>query len=882
VNVVSSPQSDRDANLRIALAVFDALLFVCPREMREEYGRSMRAHFADAVCEHGAAAALRGYADVIAGGLMERAAILRRDVLFALRGMRRTPFFAATVILTIAVAVGANGGVYGMLSTILFRPLPFANAPSVAALWEVDRVHGYTGEGFAIDDFEAVRRQNHTLRAVAALRPASATLVGSGGPPKVLRGTHVTGEFFALYGAHAELGRLLDARDERAGSSAVVLSDEVWRTRLRADPSIVGRTVRLDDVPRTVVGIAPPRFYFADLYRGQVDYADYFVPIDPALYRRAGHLFFVSALAAAPRPAVDADLQRIFASLALTHPDTNANLSARSVPIADAIFGPMRPSLVAMGLAVFALLAVACANVANLFLSRGSARSGEIATRFALGASRRRLVSQLLTESSLYVLAGGLLGCAIAALLVNAVASVIDSAGPVIHLKHLSADWRTFAATGVTVVVAALLAGGAPALALSRPNVAASMRGADRSQTGSTGSRLRAALVTLEIALAIAVVAAAAISARSFYVLSSKPLGFETHNVTVASMLGASTHRYATAASVDRFLGAILGRVRSAPGIGAAAWAATTPYIGSSQAGFTVAGAHYARGSEPDADVDMISDGYFGALGIPLLAGRDFGHADGPSGVPVAIVSRSFAERYLGGVEHAIGKRITIGMASLDVPQAPRNVVGVVGDVRDHLAWAPQPTMYAPLTQIPSIGWLKLVVRSPLSPQQVAAVAGTAIAAVDPTVPAPSATSLDFEKRVDELDRRITDEMLGAFALLALALAIAGIYAVVSYGVARRTREIGVRVAFGAAPRTIVRMVVGGALRLAAAGIVVGCALAGAAAWALKTYLDVDAPLDAVTAGTVVAVIAVAVIAAAWLPARRAARVDPSAALRYE
>ena len=881
MNAASSPHSDNPLAVRAALAIFGLLLAACPREMRTEYGAAMRADFAAAVRQHGWTAALHGFADVVSAGIGERAATLGRDLAFALRGMRRTPLFALVVIVTTAVAIGANGAVYGLLANIVLRPLPVAEPSTLAALWEVDRLHGYPNEAFTFEDFDAVRHADSTLGTVAALAPVSGTLVGRGGPPRVLRGAAVSGDFFRMYSARPQTGRLLDVSDEREGVRTVVLSDGLWRTRFGGDPSIVGRTVQIDDVVRSVVGIAPQHFFFVDLWRGQVDYADYFIPVHGSVYRRSGHSLVVVARPSAPLRAVDADLQRTFASLAAAHPETDAHLSARSVRVTDAILGPMRPTLVAMALAVLAVLAVACANVANLFLSRASARGGEIATRFALGASRRRLIAQLITETSLYVGIGGLLGFALAAVLVHTIAATIDAGAPVVYLQHLDVDWKTFVATGGSIVLAAVLAGTVPALALSRPDLVSQMKSGDRSSAGA-GRSLRAALVTLEVALAIAVVATAAIAGRSYYELSKKPLGFQTRDVSVAFVYGASRQRYDTAARVDALQRVIRERVRAVPGVEDAAWAATTPFIGQSETSFTVAGMTYAPGSEPEADIDVVSSGYFRALRIPLLEGREIAATDGPHAAPVAIVSRSFAIRYLGGVDRAVGKRITIEMANMDVPMTPRTVVGLVGDVRPHVVSQPVPTMYAPSGQIPSVGWIKLVVRSRLSAPEVANVVRKAIASVDATIPPVTATSLEREQYYDGLDRTMTDIMLVALAAIALGLAIAGIYAVVSYGVAQRTREIGVRIAFGASPRGIAAMVLGDALRLASLGIALGLALAGAAAWALKGFLDVDAPVDIITAATVIGIVAAAIGLASYLPARRASRLEPLVALRYE
>lgn len=881
MNAISSPHSGNAPGMRAALTVFGLLLAACPREMRAEYGAAMRDDFCAAVRARGARAALFAYADVLFAGLAERASTFGRDVAFALRGMRRTPLFALVVIVTTGVAIGANGAVYGLLANVLLRPLPVADPSTLAIVWEVDRLHGFTSEGFTYEDFDALRHSIRTADAVAAVAPASATLIARGGPAQVLRGAVVSGEFFRTYAARPQLGRLLDMRDEREGVQTVVLSDALWRTRFGADAGIIGRTVRIDDVPRTVVGVTAPHFFFIDLWRGQIDYGDFFAPLHASRYSRAGHLLLVVARRTAALGALEADAQRTFASLAAAHPDVDANQSARAISASDAILGPVRPSLVAVGLAVLAVLAIACANVANLFLSRSSSRAAEIATRFALGASRRRLVAQLLTETSLYVVAGGVLGLALAAAIVHAIASTIDAGAPVVLWQHLDVDWKTFAATGGSIVLAAILSGAVPASALSRPDLVTAMKTGDRSSAGG-GRMLRAGLVTLEVALAIAIVATAAIATRSYVELASKPLGFEPHDVTVAFITGASRRRYDGGARANALFDGIRSRVAATPGVEAAGWSNTTPFIGESNTSFSVEGARYAAGGEPDADVNQISDGFFAALRIPLLAGRDFAPSDRWNTAPVAIVSRSFAARYLGGVEHAVGKRITIEMSAMDVPMSPRTVVGVVGDIRPHVVNEPSPTMYAPNAQIPYVTYQKLVVRASLSATQVAAAVRAAVAAVDSTIPPPTATSLDHEAYYDALDRRMIDIMLGALAAIALCLAVAGIYAVVSYGVARRTREIGIRAAFGATPRDIAALVLRDALRLASVGIALGLGLAGAAAWALKSFLDVRAPIDGITVVTVLAIVAGAIGIASYLPARRAARVNPVVALRYE
>jgi putative ABC transport system permease protein len=866
-----------DALLRFALLTW-------PREMRDEYSDDVCADIRAEMRSRGPAYAIGAMNDVVVTGVRERCAGVARDIRFALRTMRHAPLFAAAVILTMAIAIGINGGVGGLIVDIMGRDLPYVDPSTLVALWETNARNGSTREAFTYRDFVTLRSEQRTLGALGALVHTSGTLLG-GETPLLVRGEAVDGGFFGVYRRAPQLGRWLDTSDERPGAPAVVVvSDAIWRAQLHADAGIVGRTVTIGDAPRRVIGVAPPRFAILDFWYGGIRYPDYWVPLRAADWSETGHGILVTARL---RPgigveSVDADLARIFAGLARRDPDEDTGHSARAHSLRHEFYDDLAPTMLVMSVAIGTILAIACANIANLFLSRASARGDELGIRVALGASRRRLVTQLFTEAALFIVAGGVLGTALAAGIIVFFARLFENWNATPFYSEIGVNGRMLGATALGTIVAVLLAGLVPALVASRADLSPAIAGGGRSGDRARGRRARAALIGLEIALAIALVAAAAMSVRSFQAQVREPLGFEPDGLQVVSVVGASPQRYATRTAADALTDRILHTLAADPRIARVAVDDELPFLSSADTDYAVEGRSYGNGAAPETLVAMISPGTFATLGIPLLAGRDFSAADDAHSMPVEIVSAAFAEQNFGGVRAALGRRVSIDYASGDSGKPMRTIVGIAGDVRTRWDGARRPTAYSPLAQVPDATAMTFIVRPRGAGVSVAALVDAAVASADPTLPMPKITPLRPELDQQLGSAKLMAVMLGVLALLALFLAIGGIYAVVSYDVARRTREIGIRIALGATTGTIVRMIMAETTRLALVGIVAGLALAVAVTTALRSVFVEVTALDPATYAGIVLSLALALSAGALVPSVRAARVDPAVTLRYD
>lgn len=869
----------------LAKIIFHALLLVIPLDVRREYGPQM---WRDVARTHTEGERTYGrftsmwlficaYGDLVAIGLRERCAVIFRDIVFALRSLRKTPLFTFVIIATVAVAIGANAAVFSVLHAVVLTPLPYGQPQNLVTIYSTSKLTPKLPS--SLDDAEDIRSQNRVFTDVAFALRDSATLTGTG-KPQALDGVNATWSAFDVLGIRPELGRFFKTGDEKLGGpEIVVISDRLWRATFGADASVIGRIIKLDALRCRVIGVAPPRFQFPLPSAGMFT-PDYWAVVRPGPqdHGRGNHAF---NLIARLRPGVsiaaaNADVTRIAASLARRYPATNSDVGARVVSFTDEFIGGVRPLLIAAFAAVFGVVLIACANVANLLLSRGAARDRELAIRNAIGATRRRIVAQILTETFLLVTIGGVLGVALAVALVRSFIALDPPGIP--RLDEIGIEGTVVTYTLAIVGLCVLVSGIVPALSLSRPHLVDALKVAGSGGDASRGARARNTFVILEIAVSVALVMTSGLIVRSFMTLANTPLGIATEDVHVAAFPGLPQARYGSVKLLNGYYRDSVARVQSIPGVRWAAWAASAPLVGRRGALVAAIEGHPRPVGQRDVvNVDIVGTEYFLALGIPLKTGRAFTDDDRVGSAPVVIVDEAFAGTYFNG--RAIGHWISPG-ASLEGPPPRRTIVGVVGNVRRSFAAAYEPNLYIPLAQFPFDGGGSMLVRMRPGVHDDTAIAA-AMTAPDPLlIAAPKIRT--FQSYADgALARaRLNAALLGFLGLVALFLATSGVYGVVSFGVAQRTKELGIRMALGAHGSAIVRNVLVRAARLLIVGILGGVALAGLAAELSRSLLFGVDTFDLATYAIVILVVAIAALLAALIPALRATRVDPVVALR--
>jgi putative ABC transport system permease protein len=866
---------------------FRALFLLAPRDFRYEYGRAMMRDLTEKLSEeehlHGAFAASCFFAatcrDIVAAGFAERRTMIGRDLVFALRSLRKTPLFTVVVIFTLALAIGANAAVFSVLRAVVLSPLPYNEPDRLVTVYDtvgVDRA-----SVVSLPDAFDVRAWNHVFSDVATVTSSVKTITGIG-PPRAIRGFLTTWSSFAVLGVRPELGRFFDAGDEPPGAgSPVVISDRLWHEMLGGSANAMGRSITLDARSYRIIGVAPPGFLFPNPNNGVLDDSDFWELLRPNFkaYDRGSRSFNVIARLRSRTSitSADADLSRIAIALQRQYPGSNFGRGFRAVSFVDVFIGQIRPILIAAFAGVLGVLVIACANVANLLLSRSASRDRELAIRFAIGATRGRVISQVLTETFLFAAAGGILGLALCAALVAGFIALQPAGIPRLGDVHIDAAVIMY--TFAIVILCTLTSGLVPALALSRPQLADALKAAGRSGDATRGARARNTFVLIEIAISVALVITSGLIVRSFDTLAKTPLGITMDGVLVGEFTGLSDFRYGSDASRAAFYRDSVARIDAIPGVNQSAWVSgTVPIQGDGSSTTTVIqDLPRPAGQEFVVNISAIAPQYFGVLGIQLIGGRAFTADDRLGTAPVAIVDRAFAQTYFHG--NALGKWIEPGMGT-GTQTSHRTIVGIVDDVRRSFTSTYQPSEYIPLAQVPR-SYAVLVVRTHPNLALDHAIANAAVAS-DPLLATPRIRPLRAYAD-DELGRtRLSAILLGSLAAVALFLAVAGIYAVVSFGVAQRTQEFGIRMALGSSGSAIVRDVVLRASRLVLAGIVAGVALAGVTTRLVADQLYGIGTVDPITYAGVVVVVSAAALVAAFIPALRATRVDPVVALRYQ
>jgi putative ABC transport system permease protein len=810
---------------------------------------------------------------------------VRQDVRYALRLMIGNPLLTATVVLTLALGIGANTVIFSVVRAVVLRPLEYRDPERIVQVWETGPREGGESDWVAFPNFLDWRRSNDVFQEMAAYRYALLTLSGKELAESVL-GLEVTDRLLDVLGVRAHAGRTFLPGEDRPGHEKVaVISHSLWQRRFGGDPQISGATVNIQGQPYTIVGVMPPWFRFPRTVPGDtiVVPIDLWIPIRPAddLEERGSHNFWSIARL---KPGVtvaqaQAQLHSIGAALARQYPESNKDLSAAVQRLQDHITSGVRRGLLLLLGAVGVVLLLTCVNVANLLLSRAESRRREMAVRMALGAGPRRLFAQTLTESLLMAFAGSLAGLTLAPIGTE----LLLKFGPV-NIPRFSdtvIDTQVWLFTALIGFAAGLVFGVAPAILAAGSDAYASIKEAGARSTAGKGSlAARHILVGSQMALAVVLLTGAGLLIRSFvHVLSLDP-GFQSSDVVMA-FINVPQSRYPGDVERNAFFDEALRRIRSLPGVQAAAVSDSVPLTGvNNQGSFAIEGRPDPAPGEdgPHANRPHVSPEYFRALGIRLLDGRLLDRTDGPSSTPVAVISDLAAARYWPH-ENPIGKRL--GTYDWNGKLVWRRIVGIVRGTRHFgLEESPKAEIYVPFSQDPG-SFAMLVVRT-ANPSGLIPAVKREIAAIDSQLAALGFVTMDELVSNHESRRRFNTILIGGFAALALILAAVGIYGVTAYSVTRRIREFGVRIALGAAPRDVLRLVVGNGLVLAAVGIAAGFAASLALSRVLESLLFGVSPFDPLTfAGTGLVIAGIAILSI-YIPGRGAARVDPAIALRDE
>ena len=807
-----------------------------------------------------------------------------QDLRFALRGLSRQPGFTLVALLTLALGIGANTAIFGIVNAVLLRPLPYHEPDRVVLLWShwTNWSKTWVSQGELVDYQEQARSLEH----VGAFSSTSFNLTGGGDPLRVLA-AQVQPEIFAALGAQPIAGRVFTADEDRPGHEHVVmLTEGLWRSQFGSDPSIVGRAIQLDAESYTVVGVLPAALRLPLDYASRT-FTQIWVPLalgpnDPQ--QRGNHgLNALGRLRPGTSVAqAQAEIDTITGGFLQRYPDNyDRAFGLTLVPAPLEVFGDVRPALVVLLLAVGAVLLIACANVANLLLARSEARQKELAIRVVLGAGRGRIVRQLLTESMVLSAIGGAAGVALAYGLTRGLLALDPLKIP--RVQDIAINGRVLAFTAAISAVTGILFGLVPAIQSSRADLQPVLKEGGRDSRVATGW-LRRVLVVGEVAASVVLVAAALLLARSFARLLDVDAGFNpAHVLTMRTSLPNQT--YAEPAAMVKAYAEVGRRLRESPGVQAAGAVTGLP-LASTRGDWSIRieGQPVDHRSGLAADWQVVTPGYFEALGTPLRAGRTFTDADTADTLLVIVVNETMAKKFWPGVS-ALGRRLTMGSNGRWI-----TVVGVVADVHHRgLDMQPRPEMYRPHTQFrygganaPAVPTMTWVVRAAGDPRAATSYARAAIHAVDANLGISDVATMDQVLADSTSDRRLNMLLFALLGGLALALATVGVYGVVAYSVTQRTHEIGVRMAIGATPADVVRMVLNEGGRLAVAGVAVGSVVAFAGARLIRGLLFEVSATDPLTfAGVALGLLGIALLAS-YIPARRATRVDPMIALRGE
>jgi putative ABC transport system permease protein len=817
------------------------------------------------------------------------------DLQYGIRQLLKHPGFTFVAVLTLALGIGANTAIFSVVNALLLKPLPFPEPQQLIAVGMTDTRQKGTPENLnslSYPDFFDFRAQNRTLSSIAIFRDQSLALTSEEGATS-LHGVKSSADFFDVLGIKPVIGRTFTREDEQAGGGPggfkVIISHDFWKKHFGGEASALGRTIELNRRQYTVIGVMPAGFQYpisAEPVDPYVTIAEDAANADgskPMTENRGSHSLesIARMKSGVTIEQAQAELSAIAANLEKQYPDTNSYFGVASKPLREELIGDVRTALYVLFGAVVCVLLIANANVANLLLARASVRGKEMALRAALGASRARIIRQLLTESLLLAVLGGGCGLVIAQWGTDALIRTVPQNIPRISTIQLDASVLIF--TLLVSLGTGLIFGLVPAWQASHVDLNTSLKSGTRTGGGGESKgRLRNGLVVAEVALALVLLICAGLLIQSFSRLGRVQMGVRTEHLLTASVQlpGVS---YPKNENVIAFYDQFLARIRAIAGVESASAIVPLPLSGSNMVtDFDIEEHPLPEGQRAAAPVRLIATDYFHTMGIPLKQGRVFSDDERLDSAPVVIVNERFANKYFPG-QNVVGKRIKPGFSADDTGEKMRDVIGVVGNVK-HLSLKndDSPEMYLPRTQIP-MDIMSIVMRTNVSnPAGLTSALRKELAALDGTIPLRSVRVFDEYISRSLARPRFNALLLSIFAGTALLLTAIGIYGVMAYSVAQRTNEIGIRIALGAAQSSIFRLVVGQAMTLVAISVVIGLAGAVAATRLISSLLYGVGAWDPITFGLIVLLVSAVAFFAAWFPARRATRVDPIIALRAE
>jgi putative ABC transport system permease protein len=815
----------------------------------------------------------RGY-DVRGGGVVEATL---RDARFAFRLMRRQPAFSLIALMTIALGIGATSTIFGVANGVLLKPLPYPDAGRLAMVWMNNQRLPLREDWHSLPNIQDYRDANKSFEAIAVYRNRSMNLTGAG-EAQMLTGAANSPNLFSVLGVQPHRGRVFtDAEDRPEQDGVVVLSYGLWKRAFGGDDGVVGRSVVLNGRSRQVIGVMPEGFAFPSAS------TEFWTPLAPTEQLRTSRnsLWLMAIGRLKPGvgvPQAQADLEIINADILRRFPAQDG-YGIYTVGYHDQLVARTRPAIIALLGAVGFLLLIACVNVANLLLSRASVREREVALRTAIGAGRMRLIRQLLTESALLAIVGGMVGVGLAWL---GMRTLVATAPPELpRLADITLDVRVIAFTFGIALLTGLVFGLVPALQISRTGLGQALKEGGRSSSFGVGRAVRRALVVVQVALALVLLTGAGLMVQSFLRLQRVDIGFDPANVLTLEVTLAG-QSYQQPPEVNGFFTRLVDGVRAVPGVDSAAlisalFLSSTP----NSTAFNIEGRPVFTAAESvEVPFDSVSPGYFSTMGIPVKEGREFTASDSAQAGLVAIINDTMARRFWPN-ESPIGRRFTYGQ-----PGGPNTqwwtIVGVVGDTRRVGYDAPiRPETYVPLAQQPSRSMM-LVVRSAKDPISLAASIRGVVASIDAAQPVHDVATVEQLLGNLTAERRLNTILFGLFACVAALLAAAGIYGVIAYSVEQRTRELGVRLALGAKPREVFSLVLKEGLVLAVIGVIAGVVSAFGATQVMRSLLYDTSATDPATYAAMATMALLVALIACLVPALRATRVDPLTALRAD